>query len=171
MTSRPARLSAGRPSQYSRAVSPAAYQFLDRWFVPDATPEEVYDVIGDATSYPRWWGDVFLSVTGDEGPPRPGRRNDVVARGFLPYRIRFSIEERALRREAIGDDVDILAFDSSTLQAFDERRRYSDDRVRAPQCVALYDLIKTISDTSAGEAVNRADDSKRNHRQQPGDAG
>jgi hypothetical protein len=70
----------------------AAYEFLDRWFVPGATPEEVYDVIGDATAYPRWWGDVFLDVGGDAGPPRPGRRNTVVAKGFLPYRLHFETE-------------------------------------------------------------------------------
>jgi hypothetical protein len=44
----------------------------DRWFVPGAAPEEVYDVLGDQLSYPVWWGDVFLEVEGDGGAPRPG---------------------------------------------------------------------------------------------------
>ena len=52
----------------------AEYRFLTTWQVPGATPEEMYDVIGDATSYPRWWGDVFLQVTGD------GRRRERATR-------------------------------------------------------------------------------------------
>lgn len=70
---------------------PAAYRFVDRWFVP-APPEDVYDVMGDAHSYPLWWGDVFLEAGGEEGPPRPGRRTWCVARGFLPYKLRFNQE-------------------------------------------------------------------------------
>jgi uncharacterized protein YndB with AHSA1/START domain len=51
----------------------------------------MYDVIGDATSYPRWWGDVFLQVTGDGPPPRAGNKAQVVARGFLPYKLRWQL--------------------------------------------------------------------------------
>jgi uncharacterized protein YndB with AHSA1/START domain len=69
----------------------AEYQFIDEWFVP-APPEAVYDVIGAPLEYPDWWGDVFLEVEGDEGPPRVGRRNRIKARGFLPYRLRFESE-------------------------------------------------------------------------------
>jgi hypothetical protein len=68
------------------------YQFVDRWYVPDASVEEVYDIIGEQLEYPNWWGDVFLSVNGDEGPPRPGRRASVVAKGFLPYKLHFDSE-------------------------------------------------------------------------------
>lgn len=67
----------------------AQYRFLSTWKVP-APIDEVYDVVGDTLRYPEWWGDVFLRVEGDEGPPRPGRRASVFARGFLPYRIRWS---------------------------------------------------------------------------------
>jgi polyketide cyclase/dehydrase/lipid transport protein len=70
----------------------AEYQFVDTWFVPESSPEEVYDVIGDQVSYPRWWGRVFLSVTGDEGPPRPGKKVSIVAKGFLPYKLHFDSE-------------------------------------------------------------------------------
>ncbi|HZR91188.1 MAG TPA: SRPBCC family protein [Gaiellaceae bacterium] len=69
----------------------AEYRFVDCWLVP-GTAEEVYDVIGDALAYPRWWGDVFLETGGDPGPPRPGRRTTVLAKGFLPYRLRFASE-------------------------------------------------------------------------------
>jgi uncharacterized protein YndB with AHSA1/START domain len=69
----------------------AEYHFLDEWFVP-APPETVYDVIGAGLEYPEWWGDVFLEAEGDSGPPAPGRRVRVKARGYLPYRLRFSSE-------------------------------------------------------------------------------
>jgi hypothetical protein len=69
----------------------AEYGFLDRWFVPHPL-ERVFDVIGDTLSYPDWWSDVFLEASGDPGPPEPGRRTSVVARGFLPYRLRFTLE-------------------------------------------------------------------------------
>jgi hypothetical protein len=68
---------------------PAQYQFVDRWFVP-APIGAVYDVIGDQLAYPSWWDKVFLSVTGDAGPPRPGRRASIVSKGFLPYRLRWT---------------------------------------------------------------------------------
>jgi hypothetical protein len=62
----------------------ASYRFVDRWFVPGPV-EQVYERIGDTLSYPRWWGDVFLSVDGDGGPPRPGRHVRILSRGYLPY--------------------------------------------------------------------------------------
>jgi uncharacterized protein YndB with AHSA1/START domain len=76
---------------------PAAYRFVDRWLVPAAV-DDVYDLLGDPLEYPTWWGDVFLETGGDPGPPRPGRRTTVVARGFLPYRLRFSTEIVAAER-------------------------------------------------------------------------
>jgi uncharacterized protein YndB with AHSA1/START domain len=69
----------------------ARYQFLSEWFVP-APPERVYDVLGALEEYPEWWGDVFLEVEGDKGPPRPGKRSRVKARGYLPYRLRWEAE-------------------------------------------------------------------------------
>jgi hypothetical protein len=67
------------------------YRFVDRWFVR-APVEQAYDVIGDTLGYPSWWGDVFVSVTGDGGPPRPGRHVRILSRGFLPYRLRWEAE-------------------------------------------------------------------------------
>jgi hypothetical protein len=89
-------------------MSRAEYQFVDEWFVPAAV-EDVYDVIGDQLAYPAWWGDVFLSVTGDDGPPRPGRHAKVVAKGFLPYKLRFDADvveaerPRLIRMALSGD--------------------------------------------------------------------
>jgi hypothetical protein len=67
------------------------YRFVDRWFVR-APIEDSYEVIGDTVGYPGWWGDVFVSVKGDAGPPRPGRHVKIVSRGFLPYRLRWEAE-------------------------------------------------------------------------------
>ena len=67
------------------------YRFVDCWFVR-APAQQVYDVVGDTLGYPRWWGDVFVSVEGDGGPPRPGRHVTIVSRGFLPYLLRWEAE-------------------------------------------------------------------------------
>jgi uncharacterized protein YndB with AHSA1/START domain len=70
---------------------PAAYQFLDHWVIPHPI-EKVYATVGEPLSYPRWWSDVFVDATGDPGPPAPGKKVSVVARGFLPYKLRFTLE-------------------------------------------------------------------------------
>jgi hypothetical protein len=69
----------------------ASYRFVDRWFVPGPV-DEVYERVGDTLSYPSWWGDVFVSVDGDGGPPRPGRHVKIVSRGYLPYLLRWEAE-------------------------------------------------------------------------------
>lgn len=76
----------------------AAYRFLDRWFVPGVSADELYDVVGDMPGYPAWWGRAFLAVDGRPGPPEPGRVCRVLSRGFLPYRIRWSTEVVAAER-------------------------------------------------------------------------
>jgi uncharacterized protein YndB with AHSA1/START domain len=76
---------------------PADYRFLDRWLVPFPI-EAVYDAVGEPARYPEWWHDVFLAAEGDAGPPEPGKRIAVLARGFLPYRIRFTMECVAAER-------------------------------------------------------------------------
>ena len=78
---------------------PAAYRFLDRWVVPYEI-DAVYDLVGDPLRYPEWWSDVYLSAEGDAGPPQPGHRTTVVARGFLPYRLSFSLETTEADRPA-----------------------------------------------------------------------
>jgi uncharacterized protein YndB with AHSA1/START domain len=69
---------------------PADYRFLDEWRLP-VDVERVYDLVGRPLDYPRWWSDVFLAAEGDGGEPEPGKRIEVVARGFLPYRLRFAL--------------------------------------------------------------------------------
>jgi uncharacterized protein YndB with AHSA1/START domain len=70
---------------------PAAYRFLDRWHVP-APIDRVYETIGDVTGYERWWTDFVIEVTGDEGEPRAGKRNELVVKAYLPYRVHFGLE-------------------------------------------------------------------------------
>lgn len=70
---------------------PAAYRFLDRWVVPHPI-ERVFAAVGEPVLYPTWWSDVFVEATGDSGPPTPGNRVTVLARGFLPYKLRFTLE-------------------------------------------------------------------------------
>lgn len=75
----------------------AAYRFLDRWELPyDIEP--VFDTVGEPLRYPEWWSDVFLAAEGDGGPPRAGNRVAVTARGFLPYRLRFTLETTEVER-------------------------------------------------------------------------
>ena len=69
----------------------AEYRFLDRWVVPHEI-ERVFAAVGEPLAYPEWWSDVFVAATGDGGLPVPGNRTSVVARGFLPYRLRFTLE-------------------------------------------------------------------------------
>ncbi|HXY84322.1 MAG TPA: SRPBCC family protein [Gaiellaceae bacterium] len=76
---------------------PAAYRFLDQWVVPHDI-EAVFDLVGDPLAYPEWWHDVFLEASGDAGPPKVGNRVSVVARGFLPYRLRFALATTAVDR-------------------------------------------------------------------------
>jgi hypothetical protein len=69
----------------------AEYRFVDRWVVPNPI-ERVFATVGEPLRYPLWWSDVFLEAAGDGGPPRPGNTVTVVARGFLPYKLRFTLE-------------------------------------------------------------------------------
>ena len=69
----------------------AAYHFLDQWVVP-CPIERVYAAVGEPVAYPRWWPDAFVEATGDSGPPAVGNKVAVVSRGFLPYKLRFTLE-------------------------------------------------------------------------------
>ena len=68
----------------------AEYRFLDEWRLP-ADVERVYDLVGRPLDYPRWWGKVFLAADGDSGEPAPGKTIAVEARGFLPYKLHFTL--------------------------------------------------------------------------------
>jgi hypothetical protein len=68
----------------------AAYRFVDEWFVPLPT-EQAYEILGDPLRYPEWWPEAFPQTSGDPGPPKPGNRTDVLSKGFLPYRLRWTL--------------------------------------------------------------------------------
>jgi hypothetical protein len=70
---------------------PAAYRFLDRWVIP-APIERVYDVIGEPLDYVRWWTDFVLQATGDTGLPARGKRNELLVKAYLPYKVNFGLE-------------------------------------------------------------------------------
>ena len=73
----------------------ADYDFLTVWRVA-GTPDEVADVLGDATTVPRWWPSVDLSVEPVGGPhdsaptglPRPVALH---TKGWLPYTLRWTL--------------------------------------------------------------------------------
>lgn len=87
------------------------YRFVEHWWIPGATPEEVYEVISDSRLLPRWWKGVYLESRplGEWTEPRVGSRTRVKARGFLPYRLNFILETTALEPgrlvevKALGD--------------------------------------------------------------------
>jgi uncharacterized protein YndB with AHSA1/START domain len=72
------------------ASMPPQYRFVDEWFVPMPI-EQAYDLLGDPLRYPEWWPEAFPQATGDPGPPKPGNRVDVLSKGFLPYRLRWTL--------------------------------------------------------------------------------
>jgi uncharacterized protein YndB with AHSA1/START domain len=66
----------------------SAYRFEDCWRVPFSV-EKVWEVLSRSEEYPRWWRGVYLSAK----PMDPsGKRVAVVAKGRLPYKLRFTIE-------------------------------------------------------------------------------
>jgi uncharacterized protein YndB with AHSA1/START domain len=73
------------------------YRFVDEWHVP-LPIDEVYDLVGEPKRYPEWWSSVFLAAEGPGGPPEPGKATHVTARGFLPYRLRFTLTCTAVER-------------------------------------------------------------------------
>ena len=68
----------------------ADYDFRTMWRVA-GTPEEVGEVLGDATGFPRWWPSVYLDVKvlepGDERGV--GKVVSLYTKGWLPYTLRW----------------------------------------------------------------------------------
>ena len=61
------------------------YVFQSIWHV-DAPKADLLEVLDDLRSYPAWWPEIR------EARPLGGRRFDVVAQSFLPYKLRFTSE-------------------------------------------------------------------------------
>jgi uncharacterized protein YndB with AHSA1/START domain len=75
------------------------YKFVDRWHIPYPI-EMVWEALSLPEHYPTWWQGVYLSARTlvDGSPDGAGRQVAVVARGWLPYRLRFTIETLNLRK-------------------------------------------------------------------------
>ncbi len=68
--------------------------FDESWILPEASPQEVWDVLARGELLAQWWRGVYLEAEKlDPGSePRVGARIRAKARGFLPYRLNFIIE-------------------------------------------------------------------------------
>ena len=84
------------------------YHFEDHWDVPFPI-QDVWEVLSRPREFPVWWQGVYLSAEplGDDDAPRVGARIAAVARGWLPYKLRFTIETTAL------DKPRLIAFKAS----------------------------------------------------------
>lgn len=74
------------------------FRFDETWRIPDASPEEVWDVLAHGELLPEWWREVYLEAEPLDGggEPHVGARVRAKARGFLPYRLNFIIEATEL---------------------------------------------------------------------------
>jgi hypothetical protein len=68
------------------------YHFVSHWRVPNASMRDVYDILADATSLPRWWPALYLDVL--EIQPGGTDQVDKVIRiaakgGWLPYKLNW----------------------------------------------------------------------------------
>jgi hypothetical protein len=80
---------------------PPAYRFLDRWVIA-APIERVYEVIGDPLGYERWWTDFVIKSSGDPGEPVPGKRNELLVKAYLPYKVNFGLEVLEAERHLLA---------------------------------------------------------------------
>jgi hypothetical protein len=125
------------------------YRFVDRWIVRGPL-DGAYDVVGDTLSYPGWWGDVFVSVEGDGGPPRPGRHVRIVSRGFLPYLLRWEaqvVEADAPRHFAFVMQGDFVGSGSWTFDSADNGTSATFEfrpRVEKPGVKQLTPVLKPL---------------------------
>lgn len=74
------------------------YAFVSHWRVR-GTVDEVSDIVGDATSLPRWWGSVYREVEQtDPGDDKGvGKTFTVRAVGWLPYSLRLRFRQTGER--------------------------------------------------------------------------
>jgi hypothetical protein len=86
----------------------STYHFLTSWRLK-ASPEEVYDIIGQPLEYPRWWPSVYLDCreTASGSPNGTGRCVQFHTKGWLPYTLHW----QACTTEAVPSAR--IAFDAS----------------------------------------------------------
>src|SRR5689334_17058476 len=75
------------------------YHFEDHWDIPFPI-DDVSTVLSRAREFPLWWKGVYLSASSLDkaNEPAVGSRVEAVARGWLPYKLRFAIEITALEK-------------------------------------------------------------------------
>jgi Polyketide cyclase / dehydrase and lipid transport len=92
--SSPSTTFAARPDApgYLSAHMGSDYEFTTVWSV-QGTIAEVIAVLEDATTLPRWWPSVYLSVTPrkDGSADRVGSVTDLHTKGWLPYTLTWSL--------------------------------------------------------------------------------
>jgi len=73
------------------AMPPQEYDFLSRWRFEDSSLIEVADILEDTASLPRWWPELFKSVTIVQKGSRHGLGQvaECACRALLPYTLRF----------------------------------------------------------------------------------
>lgn len=74
-------------------MSSNAYHFITHWRA-QASLQDVNTVLGDATSLPRWWPSVYLSVrelAPGDAASGVGRVLDLHTKGWLPYTLRWQL--------------------------------------------------------------------------------
>jgi hypothetical protein len=75
------------------------YQFMTAWRVA-APVELIYEILKEGKDYPRWWPEVYLDAqyAPSGRADQIGDRVDLLTKGYLPYRLRWTAEVVRLER-------------------------------------------------------------------------
>lgn len=89
------------------------YDFLSRWRFEDCSLTEVADILEDTASLPRWWPELFKSVTIVQHGSRHGLGQiaECTCKARLPYTLRFRYtvtEERYPNGSTIDSSGDLV---------------------------------------------------------------
>lgn len=78
-------------------MSASAYHFEDHWKIPFSI-EVVFDALATPVTFPDWWQGVYLKAT----PLDPAaRRIAVLTKGWLPYKLRWTIETIRMEKPSL----------------------------------------------------------------------
>ena len=74
------------------------YHFVESWNFPGFTPDEVFEILANATLLPKWWKGVYLEADLLEVNFEPtfAAKVRAKARGFFPYVLEFELESLRL---------------------------------------------------------------------------